>query len=331
MAADHSLDSGPEKDPAMKLLALLVVLLGALLGTLQEARDELDLGAGRLLRGTIVKETAEQYFVDLGPTIVTLPRASVLAVRRAAPAGEPGGQVEPPAPGTLFTRAARAELGVRENVERVGEGVVHVKVPSASGSGFVISREGHVVTNAHVILGERNISVTLFLGRGTELRKKVIEKVEILALNPYWDLALLELPEAELAGLELTPIPFGRSSEVRVGEPVFSIGNPLGLERSVSEGIVSTKNREAGGMLYIQTTAPTNPGNSGGPLFNLKGEMIGVVSWHYAFNEGLNFAIPVATVEAFLENRDAFAFDRTNPNSGYLYLAPPRKGGKSRE
>ena len=82
-------------------------------------------------------------------------------------------------------------------------------------------------------------------------------------------------------------------------------------------------------MLYVQTTAPINGGNSGGPLFSLEGEMSGVVSRHYFLNEGLNFAIPVSTVEAFLENRDAFAFDEDNPNTGHLYLAPPRKGAKN--
>jgi serine protease Do len=305
----------------------MLLVWTALLLVAQEPRDELDLGAGRLLRGTIVKETAEQVFVDLGATIVTLPRASVLAVRRGVGA-ERATEAPATSEGALFQRAARAELSVRENVERVGAGVVLVKVPSALGSGFVISPQGHVVTNAHVVQGERNVSVTLF---PTGAEKKLVERVEILAVNPYWDLALLKLPEKELAGLALTPIPFGRFAEVRTGEPVFSIGNPQGLERTISEGIVSSKNRAASGMLYIQTTAPTNPGNSGGPLFNLKGEMIGVVSWHYAFNEGLNFAIPVATVEAFLENREAFAFDKTNPNSGVLYLPPPRRGGKSGE
>jgi len=82
-------------------------------------------------------------------------------------------------------------------------------------------------------------------------------------------------------------------------------------------------------MLYVQTTAAVNAGNSGGPLLNLEGEVVGVVSWHYLMTEGLNFAIPITTVEAFLENRDAFQFDKDNPNSGHLYLAPPRKGVKS--
>ena len=315
----------------MKTLRTAFVLVLAALPV--AAQDEVVLGEGRLLRGSVVKETAEQVFVDVGPTIVTLPRASVLEIRKdvGALAGVETAGAEAPAEGQLFFRSARPELSVRENVERVGEGVVLVKVPGSLGSGFVISREGHVLTNAHVIQDERNVSVTLCRRRGKELEKKIFEKVEILAVNPYWDLALLRLPAKELAGVELTPIPFGSFESIKVGEPVFAIGNPLGLERSVSEGIVSTKNREQGGMLYVQTTAPINGGNSGGPLFNLKGEMIGVVSWHFLMSEGLNFAIPVSTVEAFLENRDAFAFDKDNPNTGHLYLPPPRKGAKPAE
>ena len=312
------------------LRAVCVFVLSALPAA---AQDEVVLGEGRLLRGLVVKETSEQVFVDVGPTIVTLPRASVLEIKKdvGALTGTESAGVQAPDEGALFVRGAWPEVSVRENVERVGEGVVLVKVPGSLGSGFVISREGHVLTNAHVIQDERNVSVTLCRRRGKELEKKIFEKVEILAVNPYWDLALLRLPAKELEGIELTPIPFGSFERIKVGEPVFAIGNPLGLERSVSEGIVSTKNRESGGMLYVQTTAPINGGNSGGPLFNLKGEMIGVVSWHFLMSEGLNFAIPVSTVEAFLENRDAFAFDKDNPNTGHLYLAPPRKGAKPAE
>jgi serine protease Do len=96
----------------------------------------------------------------------------------------------------------------------------------------------------------------------------------------------------------------------------------------VSEGIVSTTNRENKGMVYIQTTAQVNPGNSGGPLFNRKGEVVGVVAWKLLFSEGLNFAIPIDYVQHFLDNRDAFAYDRDNPNNGRKYLPPPKKGEK---
>jgi serine protease Do len=212
---------------------------------------------------------------------------------------------------------------VRENVERVGAGVVLVKVPGALGSGFVVRSDGYVVTNAHVVEGEQNVSVTVFRHGAAGLEKSVYEKVAIVAVNPYWDLALLRVEDP---GVELEPIPFGNLARVRAGDTVFAVGNPLGLERSVSEGIVSTTNRAYQGQIYIQTTAAINPGNSGGPLFTLRGEMIGVTTWGYLGTEGLNFAIPASTVEAFLDNRDAFAYDKEAPNSGYRYPAPPRRG-----
>jgi len=107
---------------------------------------------------------------------------------------------------------------------------------------------------------------------------------------------------------------------------VFAIGNPLGLTRTVSQGIVSTTNRDFEGQLYVQTTADINPGNSGGPLFNLAGEVIGVTSMGYVFYGGLNFAIPADTVKAFIDNWDAFAYREDNPNAGFRYLQP---GGRT--
>jgi serine protease Do len=291
---------------------------------------EVRLGAGRAVRGTLIKEAAGQVFVDVGPTIVALPRAAVLEI---APL-ESTSQVAPEAPsraaGELFSRLERAELPVLDNVERVQAGVVLVKVPGALGSGFVIHADGWVVTNAHVIQGERNVSVTVFERRGAELAKRVFEDVVIMAVNPTWDLALLRIPRESLADAALTVIPFAEPDALRSGETVFAIGNPLGLERSVSEGIVSTATRANDGLLYVQTTAAINPGNSGGPLFNLRGEMVGVTTWGYLFSEGLNFAIPADTVEVFVRHWDAFAFDKENPNSGHRYLRPPAKGGPAR-
>ncbi len=300
--------------PVATLLALLSSLGLA-------APDEVVLGEGRSIRGTIVKETAEQVFVDVGSTIVALPRRDVREIRREEGAPETATR----ATEHLWTEVERAEVSVRENVERVGQGVVLVRVPGSLGSGFTIDAQGHVVTNAHVVQGEQNVTVTVFRRAGGELEKRVFEDVHILAVNPYWDLALLRIDAEELGDFELLPVPFGSVDALRVGEGAFAIGNPLGFERTVSEGIVSVVNRANEGMLYIQTTAPINPGNSGGPLFNMRGEVIGVTSWKTLFTEGLNFAIPVSTVKAFLANRDAFAYDKENPNSGHRYLAPPRK------
>ena len=93
----------------------------------------------------------------------------------------------------------------------------------------------------------------------------------------------------------------GDSESLAVGERVFAIGSPLGLERTVTEGIVSTKTRQLQGELYLQTTAQINPGNSGGPLFNMRGEVVGVTNMKIAFGEGLGFAIPAEAVKFFLD------------------------------
>ena len=109
------------------------------------------------------------------------------------------------------------------------------------------------------------------------------------------------------------------------GDGVFAVGNPLGLERSVSQGILSTRNRNFEGLVYLQTDAAINPGNSGGPLFNLRGEVVGVTNMKATQGDNLGFAIPITYVKDFLRNREAFSFDKDNPNTGYRYLDPPRR------
>jgi serine protease Do len=99
----------------------------------------------------------------------------------------------------------------------------------------------------------------------------------------------------------------------------------LGLERSVSQGIISTLNRNFEGLIYLQTDAAINPGNSGGPLFNLRGEVVGVTNMGFRGTDNLGFAIPINYVKDFLRNRDAFAYDKDNPNAGHRYLDPPRR------
>lgn len=306
--------------------SLAVLLLCALLQdpAPHATGDEVRLSEGGSVRGTIVKETREQVFVDIGPTIVALPRARIEEILRAD--AEPLPAPEEGTPARPWVEVDRQPASVRENVERVGAGVVLVRVPGALGSGFVTSADGWVVTNAHVVQGERNISVTFFEGTEQGFEKKVVDEVELVAVNPYWDVALLRLPGEARGRVDLRPVPFGSMDELTAGDAVFAIGSPLGLERSVSEGIVSTTNRENDGMLYVQTTAAVNPGNSGGPLLDDRGRVVGVTTWGYLGAEGLNFAIPVSTVKTFLENRDAFAFDKDHPNSGYRYLRPPRKG-----
>jgi len=147
--------------------------------------------------------------------------------------------------------------------------------------------------------------------------------VKIVAMNGFLDLALLQIEDK--AAAKLPHVVFGDSDVIAQGEHVFAIGSPLGLERSVSQGIVSVRARENSGRWFIQTTAQINPGNSGGPLFNGRGEVVGVTNMKLAGVglEGVGFAIPASLLELFLKNRDAFAFDASNPNNGFRYLPPP--------
>ena len=311
----------------MQLLARLLcasLLLAALAGA-----DVLRLGSGRAIRGKVVKETVDTLFVDVGYTILAVPKKEVLsreADTAAAPATggkEKKGEAKVKKSG-LYSSIDRSTLSVKENVVRTQGAVVMVTTPSGLGSGFIISPDGYVITNDHVIQNETKITVVLFekaKDGGFERRK--VKKVKIVAINAYLDLALLKL-EGEK---DLPIVYLGNSPALKVGEALYTIGNPHGLERSVSEGIVSTKNRPFEGLTYIQTTTAINPGNSGGPLFNLKGQVVGVTNMGILASEALNFAIPVDTVKRFLRDREAFAYDKDNPNTGYRYLPPPGKPG----
>jgi serine protease Do len=147
-------------------------------------------------------------------------------------------------------------------------------------------------------------------------------------MNKFQDLALLKIEDKDMP--KFARVSLGDSDQLSVGESVFAIGSPLGLERTVTEGIVSTKKRQFQGELYLQTTAQINPGNSGGPLFNLRGEVVGVTNMKIAFGEGIGFAIPVESVKVFIKHRDSYAYDNENPSNAYRYLEPPSRLQKSK-
>lgn len=301
------------------LLPLLILLVSG------AGAETLHLGEGRVIRGEVVKESADTLFVDVGYTILAVPKKDVLsreADEAPAPPETAGQGQERKAAGEIFSTIDRPELPVRENVVRTEGAVVMVTTPGGLGSGFLISPDGYVVTNDHVVQGETKIAVVLFeRGGDGALEKRKIEKVKIVATDPHEDLALLKMEEVK----DLPIVYLGDSDELKVGQTVFAIGNPHGLERSVSEGIVSTLNRIMDGRPHIQTTTAVNPGNSGGPLLNLAGEVVGVVDLKLIFSEGLNFAIPVNRLKRFLRDRDAYAYDKDNPNTGFRYLPPPPK------
>jgi serine protease Do len=231
----------------------------------------------------------------------------------------------PDAKSSLYAAAATPlpERPVRELVAQLGEAVVQVRTPSGLGSGFIINEEGFLITNFHVIEGETQISVEVYHQRAGPLERRSYKQVRIVAMNKFDDLALLKIEDA--AAPRFAKVLMGQTDTLAVGERVFAIGSPLGLERTVTEGIISTKTRQLQGELFLQTTAQINPGNSGGPLFNLRGEVVGVTNMKVTFGEGLGFAIPAEAVRFFLNHRDAFAYDNDNPSNAYRYLEPPRR------
>jgi serine protease Do len=284
-----------------------------------------ELNQGGSVRGQVLSDATERVILDLGFTVLTIPRDVITRIVKDGPKptnadGQHGDD--------LFRADPQAKSqAVKDLVNAIGDRVVLVRTPSGLGSGFIIHPDGYMITNDHVIAGESDISVTVFGRREGAMDKKTWDNVRIIAANAELDLALLKIETPDKT--QFPTVPLGDSDELRQGQPVFAIGAPLGLERTVSQGIISLKNRVESGQIYIQTTTQINPGNSGGPLFNLKGEVVGVNNMKIVSPgaEGLGFAIPSTILKMFLRNRDAFAFDPANPNAGFRYNRPPRPDG----
>ncbi len=328
----HHTNSPPQKNPRLRptpyhAYHLASMLRHTLLATLCACRAlhaapaTIELTSGSTLQGDLLSENSEKIVLDLGHTVLSVPRENVARILKNTT----------PTPTThtttdLYRTDPLAKTGtVKDLVKTIGDRVTLIKTPGGLGSGFFIHEDGYLITNNHVVAGETEITVTVF-GEATD--KQTYPNIKILALDPSLDLALLkiETPDAR----KFPTAPLGHSEELKQGQPVFAIGAPLGLERTVSEGIVSLRNRPESGRTYIQTTTQINPGNSGGPLFNLRGEVIGVNNMKIVGfgTEGLGFAIPSAVLKSFLQNRDAYAFDPTNPNSGFRYHKPPKPEAK---
>ena len=291
--------------------------------TTTPAGDELDLevlhlGSGCQVQGRVLRATDSTIFVDVGFDILKVPVAAVL--RREAVDGTRTGRVERH---TLWTRAELPERSVAEGAKSMGEAVVKIEAASGQGSGFVTHGNGWIVTNFHVVEGEVEVDVVVYPVTATGLEPRTVRRCKVAAITPARDPALVKREPP--ADLELKTVFLGDSDTMQVGDTVYAIGAPIGLDRTVSSGIVSVTNRTFEGRCHFQITTPINPGNSGGPLFNLRGEVVGVNSAGYRGFQGLNFAIPAKYVIDFLDNRDAFALDTTRSENGVHYLPAPRK------
>lgn len=222
-----------------------------------------------------------------------------------------------PPPAEALTLLDAEEAVVAYIYESAGPSVVHITsrtevwdfwrgaVPQeGTGSGFVYDTQGHIVTNNHVVEGASEIEVVL--ADGTVL------PAEVVGTDAYYDLAVLHVDPAQLPA---PPLPLGNAETLRVGQHVLAIGNPFGLDRTLTTGVISALDRtiesESGSLVgnAIQTDAAINPGNSGGPLLNSRGEVIGVntaITSPSGGSVGIGFAVPISAVQRVVPDLIAY-------------------------
>src|SRR5262249_18883075 len=192
---------------------------------------------------------------------------------------------------TLFERVSPTVVSIQ--AMKINKAKPQRRFETVVGSGVVIERDGQVLTNAHVVDGAASLSVTL------DSKEKVPARV--VGLDPVLDLALLRLETTAT----LTTARLGDSSTLKVGEEVVAIGNPIGLEQTMTRGIVSALNRVLPGIsdqALIQTDAPINPGNSGGPLFDRCGNVVGINTFISEDAQSIGFAVPVNAAKVVLKD-----------------------------
>jgi len=176
-------------------------------------------------------------------------------------------------------------------IEESVKSVVTIKTDLGQGSGFIIADGGYVVTNEHVIDGAEAAVIITYDGQ--------THSVAVIGKNTKMDIALLKIEETDYS-----PLSLANSDNIQVGEKVIAIGNPLGLQFSVSEGIVSAVHRTGDNEIngYIQTDASLNPGNSGGPLINKEGKVIGINNFKVSGSESLGFALESNYIKDTINN-----------------------------
>lgn len=193
--------------------------------------------------------------------------------------------------------AAQNTLALEQLAERASPAVVLIDVRTAAdtrqGSGFIVDPSGRILTNYHVIRDARSARVKLPSG-------DVYDQVEVLAEDPRRDIAVLQVAGFELPWLEL-----GTSDSLRIGSPVVLIGSPLGLENTVSTGIVSGRRREPEGFQLLPVSAPASRGSSGGAVLNGEGRVVGIAVSQMDGGQNLNFAVPVNYARGLLTHLGA--------------------------
>ena len=228
------------------------------------------------------------FMQRLAATVTFLAMA---ALGGCAHAARPGCSTDIP---TLFDRVSPAVVMI--SAQSINPYKVQGRVSHIIGSGFIYDSKGLIITNSHVAFGRQALYVTLDDGS--------VVAAHLLGADPIYDIAVLQIPKPEKG--KFTTVPLGDSEQLRVGENVIAIGNPLGLDQTVTRGIVSGVNRILPGTPLslseplIQTDTPINPGNSGGPLLNMCGEVIGMNTAIVPDAQNIGFAIPVNLIKTIL-------------------------------
>ncbi|HEV7804960.1 MAG TPA: trypsin-like peptidase domain-containing protein [Solirubrobacteraceae bacterium] len=244
----------------------------------------------------------------LGALVVALPIMGLAiggAFSSDSSSTRAGASANPPvaaAPAPASAAPARSATDVSALYERVSPGVASVLVEGAggagSGSGFVLDRDGYILTNDHVVDGAQTVRVRF--GEGATIGARVV------GVDPSTDLALLKI---DPAGHKLTPLALGSSKNLKVGQPAIAIGSPFRLDGTLTTGVISALGRsiKAPNQFSIdnvvQTDAAINPGNSGGPLLDASGRVIGInaqIATATQSNSGVGFAIPIDTAKQVL-------------------------------
>ncbi len=279
------------------LIALVAVLLTGC--SIQESASAV-LPVVATVAGNVAGAVEQQL-----PTVAAQANATLQEVAQIAPTAEPAPVTDPVPPviEPVPVAPTSQEQQIIDLYNRVNPGVVTIYMTSGSGSGFIIDAEGYIVTNNHVIAEGGEINVLFHDGD--------VKKAELVGTDPQADIALLKV---EAAPGELTALPLGDSNALQVGQSVIAIGAPFGLPNTLTTGVVSGLSRampveELGlGANYqtpdvIQTSAALDPGNSGGPLITMSGEVIGVntaIESPVRANSGVGFAVPANVVNVVI-------------------------------
>jgi S1-C subfamily serine protease len=236
--------------------------------------------------------TAQEFGVAASPDQARRVRADGTVLAGAGGAVDPSLTPEELTNIRVYEGANRGVVNILTKVVSYDRFFMLPSPGEGAGSGSVIDKQGHILTNNHVIEDARSIQVTLPSGKSYQ--------AELVGSDPVQDVAVLKI---DAPGNELYPIPIGKSDNLRVGQRVYTLGNPFGLEGTLTTGIISNLNRTLPSRVdghemksIIQTDAAMNPGNSGGPLLDTSGRLIGMnvaIATKTGQSAGLGFAIPV--------------------------------------